>query len=157
MYKQIIKNVIDNQKYELEKMLAKITVMYAEDRITEAEKEELDRLAREKAKPENSYDLQKQINNIFERLEVLENKVKITVENQNEATEPTETDEGYQEYKKPINSRDSYQKGNKVNFQGKIYQCIIDNCPWSPEINPQAWQLIEETIETIKEVVGGEE
>ena len=102
MYK-IIKNVIESKEYKLENILYKISIMYVEDRITEIEKDELDNLAREKAKPENSYDIQKQVDNIFARLEVIENaqkelknKEKETAENENtqniEETETTENE-----------------------------------------------------------------
>lgn len=170
---KIIKNAIDNQNYKLEEMLERITVMYMESRITKTEKDELDNLAREKAKPENSYNLQKQLENIFVRLEALEkkteNKTEAT-ENETEETEnntenieetenttepsdtvePTETVEPiepveeYHEYIQPTGAHDSYKIGDKVKFKDKNYICKMDNCVWSPETYPLAWELIEE-------------
>lgn len=86
---EIIKNVINSKDYKLEEMLYKINKMYIESAITEAEKTELDNLARQNAKVENSYDIQKQLDNIFERLEKLE------------AEKPEIPGEEYPEYKQP--------------------------------------------------------
>lgn len=138
MYK-IIKNVIDSKDYKLEDILYKISKMYVEDRISEAEKSELDNLAREKAKVENSYDIQKQLDNIFARLEALENK--------NETTEiPVEE---YPLFVQPTGSHDSYNIGDKITFNNKKYTCIMDNCVWSPETYPSAWEeVVEENVTT---------
>lgn len=71
---EIIKNVINSKDYKLEDMLYKISKMYIESRITEAEKSELDELARSNAKAENSYDMQKQLDNLEARVKALEEK-----------------------------------------------------------------------------------
>lgn len=36
-----------------------------------------------------------------------------------------------------------YKKGDKVMFEGKIYESTIDGNVWSPSAYPQSWQLIE--------------
>ena len=133
MYK-IIKNVINSKDYKLEDMLYKISKMYIEDRITEEEKSELDNLAREKAQAQNSYDIQKQLDNIFARLEALENK---------DTTE--EPIEEYTEYVQPTGSHDSYMAGDKVIFNNKKYICKLNNCVWSPETYPTAWEEAAES------------
>lgn len=53
----IIKTVIESKDYILEDILYKIDKMYIENRITEAEKTELDNLARQNAVAENSYNI----------------------------------------------------------------------------------------------------
>ena len=61
---EIIKNVINSKDYELRDMLYKINKMYIESYITEAQKTELDKLARANANEENSYaPIQEQIDN----------------------------------------------------------------------------------------------
>lgn len=132
---EIIKNVIDSKDYKLEDILYKISKMYIEDRITETEKSELDNLAREKAKAENSYNIQKQLDSIFARLEALENKEE----------QPTETlVEEYPAYIQPTGAHDSYKTGDKVIFNGKKYICKMDNCVWSPETYPAGWEEVME-------------
>lgn len=135
---EIIKNVINSKDYELSEMLYKINKMYIESAITETEKTELDNLAREKAKPEKSYDMQKQINELFERVEKLEK-----LHETEESTEPEE----YPEYKAPSGAHDAYNTGDKITFKGKKYICTMDNCVWSPEVYPQAWEEVTEATE----------
>lgn len=142
MYK-IIKSVIESKDYKLEDILYKIDKMYIENRITETEKTELDSLSREYAKAENSYSIQKQLDNIFSRLEALENKDKEEVE------EPVEQE--YKEFVQPSGAHDSYNVGDKVIFKDKKYICKLDNCAWSPETYPSAWEIVEETKEESEE------
>lgn len=132
---EIIKNVIEARDYKLEDMLYKIAKMYIESRITEEQKDELDNLARTNAKAENNYDTQKQLDEIFIRLDKLENKDTENVEQE------------YQEYKQPVGSHDSYKIGDKILFNNKKYICKMDNCVWSPETYPDVWELVEETTE----------
>jgi hypothetical protein len=89
---EIIKSVISKKDYKLEDMLYKIAKMYIEGRITEAEKSELDNLARSNAIPENSYDMQKQLDNLEARVKALEEK---------STTEEPGTTEKYPEYVQP--------------------------------------------------------
>ena len=142
MYK-IIKNVIESKDYKLEDILYKIDKMYIEDRITETEKTELDSLAREYAKVENSYSIQRQLENIFARLEALENK---------EEVEGPADQEEYEQFAQPTGAHDSYQIGDKIIFKDKKYICKLDNCAWSPETYPSAWEIVEETKEESEEV-----
>lgn len=92
---EIIKNVINSKDYKLEDMLYKISKMYIEDRITELEKGELDNLARSNAKAENSYDIQKQLDNLEARVKALEEK---------STTEEPEPTEEYPKYVQPTRS-----------------------------------------------------
>ncbi len=135
---EIIKNVINSKDYELKDILYKISKMYIESRITETEKTELDKLARENAKAENSYDIQRQLDNIFERLEVLENKDTST----EKPSEPEPPIEEYPEYVAPSGAHDAYKIGDKVTYKGKKYICKMDNCVWSPEVYPQGWEEV---------------
>ena len=135
---EIIKNVIESKDYELKDILYKINKMYIESAITEEEKAELDSLARQNALAENSYaPLQKQIEEIFKRLETLEEYYK--------PEEPTEPVEEYPEYVAPSGAHDSYHVGDKVTYNGKKYICKLDNCVWSPEIYPSAWEEVVES------------
>lgn len=142
MYK-IIRNVIESKDYKLEDILYKIDKMYIQDRISETEKIELDNLARDNAQAENSYSIQKQLDNIFERLEALESKDKP------EELEPVEE---YPEYVQPTGAHDSYKEGDKITYKDKKYICKIDNCVWSPETYPAGWEEVIETEESEEEL-----
>ncbi len=131
---EIIKSVISKKDYKLEDMLYKIAKMYIEGRITEAEKSELENLARSNAIPENSYDMQKQLDNLEARVKALEEK---------STTEEQTTDE-YPEYVQPTGAHDSYKTGDKITYNGKKYICKMDNCVWSPDTYPAAWKEVTE-------------
>jgi hypothetical protein len=45
------------------------------------------------------------------------------------------------EWEQP-NSTNGYTKGDKVMFEGKTYESLIDNNVWSPSTYPAGWQLI---------------
>ena len=66
--------------------------------------------------------------------------VKIT----NQAGEETEV---VSEWKQPLGGHDAYKKGDKVSFNGQIYQSKNDGNVHSPEANPQGWELVEEKEE----------
>lgn len=134
---KIFKNVIENSDFDLRDILKKIEESYIKSDISEEEKESLETLAREKAKPENSYaSLQEQIDELAERISKLE---KALEENSGE-----EVTEEFPEYKQLSGSHDAYKVGDKITFNEKKYICKLDNCVWSPSEYPTAW---EEVIE----------
>ena len=44
-------------------------------------------------------------------------------------------------------STNPYMTGDKVMFEGKVYQSLIDNNVWSPSAYPQGWQEVVENNE----------
>ena len=128
---KIFKNVIENSDFGLRDILKKIEESYIKSDISEEEKTSLKSLAREKAKPENSYaSLQKQIDELAERISKLE-------ENSDE-----EVTEEYPEYVQPTGAHDAYKVGDKITFNEKKYICKLDNCVWSPSEYPSAWEEV---------------
>ena len=51
------------------------------------------------------------------------------------------------EFKKPTGAHDAYKQGDKVSFNGQIYQSKNDGNAHSPEAYPQGWELVEEKEE----------
>ena len=146
---EIIKNVILAGNYELVDMLYKINKMYIESAITEEQKTELDELARENAKAENSYTpIQEQLDNTNSRIDSLEERIaKLENETTEEPTEPEPVDE-YPEYVQPTGAHDAYNTGDKITYNGKKYICQMNGCVWAPDVYPQGWQEVtEETNE----------
>lgn len=47
------------------------------------------------------------------------------------------------EWEQP-SSTNPYMKGDKVKYNGKVYESVIDNNVWSPEAYPQGWKEVEE-------------
>ena len=59
-----------------------------------------------------------------------------------------ETDEGdveiISDFKQPQGAHDAYAKGDKVVFNGSVYESTMDNNVYSPEAYPQGWTLVED-------------
>ena len=47
------------------------------------------------------------------------------------------------EWEQP-DSTNPYMTGDKVRFEGKVYQSLIDNNVWSPTAYPQGWEEVTE-------------
>lgn len=140
---EIIKNVIKSRDYELVDMLYKINKMYIESNITDEQKQELDNLARQNAKAENSYaSVQEQIDKAFREIDLLKSTVEKLGGKIEGPTKP-EPEKEYPEYVQPQGSHDVYKIGDKITYNSKKYICKLDNCVWSPETYPQAWQEVE--------------
>ena len=127
----IIKSVILEGVYDLSDILMKIDVYWLQSKITDEEKADLVKLARENAEPTHSVDIMKKIEDIDTRLKKLENK------------EPTEPGEEYPEY---VVGK-WYYKGDKITFtDGKRYECIAPDgvvCTWSPTEYPAYWKEVK--------------
>lgn len=140
---EIFKNALKEQ-YELVDMLNKIAEYYIKGNISKEEKEELEDEARTNANPVNSYEpLETQLNEALERIKSLESRVSILEGNSTE--EPTEPVEEYPEYVQPTGAHDAYHIGDKITYNGKHYECIFDNCVWTPDVYPTAWEEVEES------------
>ena len=54
-----------------------------------------------------------------------------------------ETGETVPAFIQPTGAHDAYQTGDRVIYNGQIYESTIDNNVWSPDAHPQGWQLVE--------------
>ena len=147
----IFKNVIESGNYELSDILKKIDTKWLENELTDDERVELIRLAREKAIAENSYanadkrfeDVYRQIDELRELYRSLSNHV---IESEGGVVEPEVTDE-YPEYVAPTGAHDAYYNGAKVTYNGLKYICIAPESVavvWNPDVMPSYWQIVEE-------------
>ena len=150
-------NVIKNIDFDLRDMLDKIDEKYIENRLTKEEKLQLEEMSRKNAKPENSYaSLQTQIDNLNSKFDLLKKTVEENAKGMTAVkeaveelggsiTEPTpEPVEEYPEYVQPTGAHDAYKIGDKITFEGDKYECLMDNCVWSPIEYPNAWKKVEE-------------
>lgn len=150
MYK-IIKEVINSGRFELSDMLRKIDTVWLQGDISEREKNELVKLAQEKATPENSYaPLQEQIENLFKITDTLKVDIKTLSDKvtklEGGEVEPEPPSAEYPEYKQPTGSHDAYYDGDKVTFKRKKYICTAPEdyaVVWNPEEYPVYWKLVE--------------
>lgn len=148
----IIKDLINSGNYELVDIKYKINKLWVSNDLTNEEMEELMSLAQDNAKPENSYaPLQEQINKAFEEIDLLKQTIKnleerILAIEKGSPQEPIDppVEEEYPEYKQPTGAHDAYNVGDKITFEGKKYECLINGCVWNPHDYPQGWKLVEE-------------
>lgn len=134
---EVIRNVINNTEFDLKIIIEKINIFFIEDKLSEEERNELLKLARSKAKAENSYNIQKQIDNLEIRVKALENKKK-----EIEGVGIIEEVDEYTEYIQPTGAHDAYKIGDKIIYNGKRYICKLDNCVWSPDTYPAGWDEV---------------
>ena len=65
------------------------------------------------------------------------------------STDPVEpdtpsTDEDIKDFVQPTGAHDAYAKGDKVRYDGKVYESLIDGNTYSPADYPAGWQEISE-------------
>ena len=153
----IFKNVIETSDFDLRDILNKIEESYIKSSLSKEEQTELEEMARQHAKPENSYaSLQSQIDDLAQKIEELQvtinanaqgmSAIKEAVEQLGGVVTPPEEQptEEYPEYKQPTGAHDAYKIGDKITYNGKRYECIFDNCVWNPDEYPQGWKEVEE-------------
>ena len=58
--------------------------------------------------------------------------------------EPDES--GIYPYSQPLGATDAYQVGDKVSYNGHIYECILANNVWAPDVYPPGWKLLDEEV-----------
>lgn len=152
----IIKPVIERKDYELTSILKKINTLWAENELSDEQREELITLARENADPKNSYaSLENQVNALFVNMKemgetILGLKKRIATLEDGEV-QPEEPEEEYPEYVQPTGGHDAYKVGDKITYKGKKYECLVDGCVWNPDDYPQGWKLIEGVTEEATE------
>ena len=140
---EIIKNVIQSKQYELTEVLRKIDTLWFEGTLTDEQRAELRESAQTNAKPENSYaPLQNQIDTLFANVKELAQEILAL---KNGGVAPEEPTEEYPEYVQPTGAHDAYEVGDKITYNDKKYECLIDGCVWNPDDYPQGWKLVEET------------
>lgn len=51
-------------------------------------------------------------------------------------------DSGYVIWSQPAGAHDAYMKGDIVNYQGTLYESLIDGNVWAPDIYPTGWKQV---------------
>ena len=46
------------------------------------------------------------------------------------------------EWVQPTGATDAYNKGDRVSYNGKVYESVIDGNVWSPTDYPQGWERV---------------
>lgn len=59
------------------------------------------------------------------------------------AKETTDGVEIIPDFKQPTGGHDAYKKGDKVKFDGKVYESTMDNNVYSPKDYAQGWKVVD--------------
>lgn len=122
-----------NENFDLSAMLKKIDYHHVRGNLTDADREELVAIAREKANPFGGIDVAAKLQELDERIKALE---------EGNAESGGSTDETVKEY---VPGK-WYYAGNKILWNGYVYRCIApvgQVCTWSPDEYPAYWELVE--------------
>lgn len=152
-------------EYDLLKMLERITAVYATGQLTTEEFTQLRALAQEHANPIDSLaPLEERFDVILERLAAVTASVdalsaRVAALEAGDDTEPGEDPEpvdppapSYPEWVQPLGGHDAYKTGDRVTYQGKVYESTIDGNVWAPDVYPAGWkEIIETETETTEE------
>lgn len=52
-------------------------------------------------------------------------------------------DDGYPVWARPTGAHDAYNTGDIVNYNGVLYESLIDGNTWSPDEYPAGWKVVE--------------
>jgi hypothetical protein len=50
---------------------------------------------------------------------------------------------GYDEWQQPTGAHDAYNTGDRVIYNGSVYESKIDGNVWAPDAYPAEWELVE--------------
>ena len=152
-------------EYDLLKMLERITAVYAAGQLSTEEFTQLRAMAQEHANPIDSLaPLEERFDVILERLAAVTASVdalsaRVAALEAGDDTEPGEDPEpvdppapSYPEWVQPLGGHDAYKTGDRVMYQGKVYESTIDGNVWAPDVYPAGWkEIIETETETTEE------
>ena len=140
-----LRAVIANRNYQLSDMLSKLSRLWIEDQITEADYDFLVEYARENANPDSEGDVlatirvvQADVKELRDSIASLTDRVAV-LEGGEVEPEPSE----YPEYEVGR----WYYNGDTVSFEGKNYKCIAPAgqvCVWSPKDYPTYWEEVKD-------------
>ena len=142
-----LRAVIANRNYQLSDTLSKLSRLWIEDQITEADYDFLVEYARENANPDSEGDVlaavrvvQADVKELRDSIASLADRVAVL---EGGEVEPEPEPVQYPEY---VVGR-WYYNGDTVSFEGKNYKCIAPAgqvCVWSPKDYPVYWEEVKD-------------
>lgn len=144
---------INRGGYDLTEMLDRLTVVYATGGLSAEQLEELRGIAGEKADPVDSLGpIEDRFDTVLQKLADLEARVAALESASTEPVDPGEepATETYPEWTQPLGAHDAYKTGDRVTFEGKVYESTVDGNVWAPDL--YGWkEIIETETETTEE------
>lgn len=134
----MIKTVIASRTYtDSNALIAKIQRLYIEGTLTESQYTELRTMLAEQ-NPVKTYDVESELDRVWVELR----RIASIVDNMPEPTPEPEPSEDVPDWVQPTGAHDAYQKGDKVRYNGNVYESLIDGNVWSPDAYPAGWQKL---------------
>lgn len=135
---EMIKTVIASRTYtDSNALIAKIQRLYIEGTLTESQYTELRTMLAEQ-NPVKTYDVESELDRVWVELR----RIASIVDNMPEPTPEPEPSEDVPDWAQPTGAHDAYQKGDKVRYNGNVYESLIDGNVWSPDAYPAGWQKL---------------
>lgn len=135
MYEFIKMVIIDHAYTDLNTMAGKINKAWAMSAITDAEHAELIAMLRAK-QPCFDMDVQAEITKLWAAIKALQTRPA-------SEAEPEVEPEGIPEWVQPSGAHDAYNIGDRVRYNGTIYDSLINGNAYSPDVYPAGWKEVE--------------
>lgn len=119
--KAIFEAVIRRGGYDLTDIMRRVDEYHIEGKLTDAERDELYALARGDAKPQ--YDADGEIERLWAAVRALQGQQTGDV----------------REWVQPTGAHDAYGVGDRVLYNGVVYESLRNGNVWSPDVLPDAW------------------
>lgn len=135
---EMIKTVIASRTYtDSNALIAKIQRLYIEGTLTESQYTELRTMLAEQ-NPVKTYDVESELDRVWVELR----RIASIVDSMPEPSPEPEPSEDVPDWVQPTGAHDAYQKGDKVRYNGNVYESLIDGNVWSPDAYPAGWQKL---------------
>ena len=135
---EMIKTVIASRTYtDSNALIAKIQRLYIEGTLTESQYTELRTMLAEQ-NPVKTYDVESELDRVWVELR----RIASIVDSMPEPSPEPEPSEYVPDWVQPTGAHDAYQKGDKVRYNGNVYESLIDGNVWSPDAYPAGWQKL---------------
>lgn len=131
--KTIFENVIERGGYDLTGLLNRIDSYHVMGKLTDEERDELYAKARAGAREALSYDVKAEIDALWAAVRALQG---------NAGSGATEEAQAHAEFVQPTGAHDAYNLGDRVSYNGKVYESVINGNVWSPDVYPDGWNEI---------------
>ena len=131
--KTIFENVIERGGYDLTGLLNRIDSYHVMGKLTDADRDELYAKARAGEREALSYDVKAEIDALWAAVRALQG---------NAGSAATEEAQAHAEFVQPTGAHDAYNLGDRVSYNGKFYESVINGNVWSPDVYPDGWNEI---------------
>ena len=139
MFEFLKQAIVSHMYTDLNAMTAKVDKAWAMSAITDNERSELLAMLRAE-QPRYDLDVQDEIAKLWAAVKEIRQRLASVPDSTPGSGEgSTEASEWVQ----PTGAHDAYNAGDRVLYNGSVYESTIDGNVWSPLVYPDGWELIE--------------